>query len=82
MSKITKTDGAINLYADTIIEKLTMIVKIGNPQVAESESFKKQLEGYRKTYEHSLKALVRLARSELMADVECDMNDLKTKKLV
>lgn len=82
MNKISKTEGAINLYTDTIIEKLVMIVKIGNPQAAESDTFKKQLDAYRKTYANSLHALVRLARSELMLEIERDMNQLKEKKLM
>lgn len=82
MIVIKKTDDAIQLYADAITEKLAMIVKIMNATTAETDVFKQQMDAYRKTYVHSLQALVRLAKSELMLEIERDMSELKSKKLV
>jgi hypothetical protein len=82
MIVIKQTDDAIQLYADTIVEKLTTIIKITNAPAAESAAFKQQIEAYRKTYVHSLQALVRLAKTEHNQAIEKDLIDLKSKNLL
>tara|TARA_R110000823_G_scaffold247367_1_gene371162 strand:- start:155 stop:403 length:249 start_codon:yes stop_codon:yes gene_type:complete len=82
MIVIKKTDDAIQLYADTIVEKLESLVKIMSKPTAESEVFKQQLEAYRKTYVQSLQALVRLAKTEHNNAIEKDLIDLKSKNLL
>ena len=82
MIVIKKTDDAIHLYADTIVEKLESLVKIMSKPTAESEVFKQQLEAYRKTYVQSLQALVRLAKTEHNNAIEKDLIDLKSKNLL
>lgn len=82
MTEIKRTEDAIQLYADTIVDKLEMIVKIINAPLLETESFKQQMSAYRKTYVHSLQALVRLAKNEHNLAIERDMCDLKSKNLL
>lgn len=82
MTEIKKTEDAIQLYADTIVDKLEMIVKIINAPLLETAAFKQQIDAYRKTYVHSLQALVRLAKTEHNNAIERDLIDLKSKNLL
>jgi hypothetical protein len=80
--KFNNTDDAVDLYTNTVVEKIDEIVTICKPEYAKTSAFKHQLEGYRKTHKIALQALVRLAKTEHNNAIEKDLIDLKNKNLL